>query len=170
MAELGQRPAGNYYGEPTQLDFDAYCELLSKNDAWMAWKTTAVLTGGANLLDGHPTHHYADSHKHDLQMMLRCCQTEMAEAEATWNAGGGLVAPYYFWRAAVLFSKQKRYWEEIKICELYLELVAKYAKHTGQVFEEGVPGGRGMKILERLEKARLKLHKQSVQKLQALPQ
>ena len=65
MTGLDQRPAGHYYGAAKELDDDAFWRLILGKPAW---QITAELTGGANLLDGKPTHQYADTHKHDLQM------------------------------------------------------------------------------------------------------
>jgi hypothetical protein len=70
-------------------------------------------------VDGDPTCTFADSHKHDLDVMLSCCKEELKNSNRT----GLVAAPFYFKRAAILAKKKKNYELEIKVCE---NLIASY--------------------------------------------
>lgn len=82
--------------------------------------------GGANLVDGKPTWHFAKEKKDDLNYMTRCADAELATMKAT----GLPAAPYYFERVAILLRKNKQYGEELQYCERYIHLVEQF--YAGQ--------------------------------------
>ena len=87
---------------------------------------TNTISGGvfSAKVDGISTYHYAETHKHDLPMMLRCCEEQLTNMA---TSGGG-AAPYYFKRAAILAKKEKNYELEITICESLINAYAIYAE------------------------------------------
>lgn len=105
----------------------------------------AELTGGANLVDGKQTWEYAENSKHDLDTMLRCCYAELKSQDCGRDWGA---APYYFERAAILLRKEKRYEDEVNICEIYLSAI-----QDNTYFFEHSPTVQ--KIKHRLNKAKI---------------
>lgn len=119
----------------------------------------AKATDGSNLVDGKQTWEHAESSKNDIDVMKKCCDAEIKTCQIT----GDVPAPYYFWRVAVLSRKQKNYAQEVKYCELYLDLLRETYKRDDMPFEtalkERVLSSRMCDIYERLPKARALLAK-----------
>lgn len=73
-------------------------------------------------VDGVLTNVLAHTHRHDVTMMLACAK---AEADSYWAqspASRVPAAPGCFERAAILLRKQKRYAEEVRICEEWVKI------------------------------------------------
>jgi len=117
------------------------------------------------IVDGQPTHAYAKTHKHDVDMMLRCCK---AEEDVYWAQEGDgprlAPAPYYFERAAILSRKAHDYSGEVAICERWVAMAHDFKERMAQNPETSIadvtkgPPSRG--IFERLPKAQALLAKQ----------
>jgi hypothetical protein len=78
-------------------------------------------------VDGLPTYAHADTGKHDLPTMLRCCEAEEANY---WKQPTGerlCAAPFYFLRVAILSRKAKDYASEISACERWQAIADDYA-------------------------------------------
>jgi hypothetical protein len=114
----------------------------------------AKVTNGANLVDGKQTSELAGSRKHDIDAMKKCCDAEIE----TYRKTGNVPAPYYFWRVAVLSRKQKDYAQEVKYCELYLDLLSKCYERDDMPLETALKerqlSATDSSIYERLPKAR----------------
>ena len=86
--------------------------------------------------------------------MKKCCDAEIE----TYRKTGDVPAPYYFWRVAVLSRKQKHYAQEVKYCELYLDLLREGYKRDDMTLETALKerrlSARMSSIYERLPKAR----------------
>ena len=79
-------------------------------------------------VDGVPTSFLAQTHRHDVTMMLACSK---AEADSYWSQPPGsrdTPAPACFERAAILLRKQKQYAEEVRICEEWVEIADSISK------------------------------------------
>lgn len=76
-------------------------------------------TEGKLFIEGKATYDIAHEKKHDLKVMLKCCESELKKFEITNLAP----APYYFERVAILARKAKDYDLEIQICERYIEVM-----------------------------------------------
>lgn len=76
-------------------------------------------TEGKLLVEGKDTYEIAHEKKHDLNVMLKCCESELNKFRITNLAP----APYYFERVAILARKAKDYDLEIQICERYIEVM-----------------------------------------------
>lgn len=114
-------------------------------------KIIAEVTGGANLVDGKQTWEYAEEKKHDIDIMLRCCEAELKSMRVT----GLGPAPYYFERVAILARKQRKYVLEVSICEKYIIAVDAYYKGTkGHAVADVRKGPRYQAIVKRLPKAK----------------
>lgn len=119
---------------------------------------------GLAAVEGKPTFAYATTHKHDIQMMFRCCE---AEESTYWSQPNGhrlCAAPYYFERAAVLSRKAKDYAGEVTICERWERIINDYMAQP--MVTEGRAalvhkGPRSVAILARLPKAKEPLQKQT---------
>lgn len=89
----------------------------------LSGKTTGELiikaTDGKLLVDGKATYELAHDKKDDLDVMYKCCESEIEKYSIT----GLAPAPYYFERVAILARKAKNYDLEIRICEQYIELM-----------------------------------------------
>lgn len=111
---------------------------------------------GKDLVDGKPAWAYAEEKKHDLDYMMRC-----AEAELEVMRGAGVVAaPYYFERVAILLRKQKRYADEIGVCENYIAAIETfYEGKDMRAFADVRKGPRFRAIVHRVRKARQLLDK-----------
>lgn len=72
-------------------------------------------------VDGVSNYHLAEIHKHDLDMMLKCCQSE---ENVYWAQQGRKIAPapFYFERVAILCKKAKDYSGEVAICERWIAM------------------------------------------------
>lgn len=110
-------------------------------------------------IDGKPTWQFAESHKDDLDMMLRACKAELENMAST----GFIVSPFYFERAAILAKKQKRYDIEVKVCEMLIlahEIFNDAYRVNGKKPPLNINGSpRYEKIAKRLPKARENLRK-----------
>ena len=60
---------------------------------------------------------------HELNEILKCCREEIQNSEDS----GIMPAPKYFEKVADLSRAEKRYENEIAICEMYISLVNQYA-------------------------------------------
>lgn len=77
-------------------------------------------------VEGLPTHELA-SRKDDLSIMLKCCD---AEEDNYWSQRSGsriCAAPFFFERAAILLAKQKRFTEEVSICDRWARIAEDYS-------------------------------------------
>ncbi|MGQ4879813.1 hypothetical protein ACOJCM_14705 [Billgrantia sp. LNSP4103-1] len=113
-------------------------------------------------VDGKPIYHYAESHKHDIEMMKRCCA---AIEGVYWSHGTMKMAPEprYFERVAILSRKAKDYEGEIDICRRWLAMEDDFmdwrqGDQRRGVIISGSPVAR--RIRERLPKAMALLDKQ----------
>ena len=74
---------------------------------------------------------FAETHKNDLPVMLRCCQEELNNLMTIGRAPSS----YYFERAALLARKEKNFELEVKIFELLItayEIYEEAYKKQGQ--------------------------------------
>lgn len=97
------------------------------------------------MVDGRPTYEYAQTHKDDLPMMLRCCD---AELQAMWQTHLS-PAPAFFEWAAILYRGQREYAREIEICERFLAELDRFLavpQHAGQVAHVRVESPRNCEI------------------------
>ncbi|MCL2790983.1 MAG: hypothetical protein FWD79_10120 [Desulfobulbus sp.] len=125
----------------------------------------AALSGEAftATVDDSPTYEFPESHKHDLPMMLRCCEAELRNMAST----GAAAAPFYFARAAILAKKEKNYELEVKICQL---LITAYRIYSAAHRENGVKSPINVRagtsyenIVKRLPVAKAKLKQLKVE-------
>lgn len=106
---------------------------------------------GANLVDGKKTWELAQEKKDDLEVMKRCCDSELI----TMEKAGLVPAPYYFERVAILSRKNKDYKQEIYYCEQYIEKVeAFYSEHGVDGIADVRKGSRYKAIVKRIPKAK----------------
>ena len=116
-----------------------------------------IKSKGANLIDGKQCWELAESHKHDLEMMIRCCERQIQDNTGRkWPTN--IPAPYSFTRTAIMLRKAKDYAGEIEICN-------KYIQHN-QLLEKKHPGvfstaHYNKKFEYRIERAKLLLEKQA---------
>lgn len=104
-----------------------------------------------------PTHELASSSRHDLQVMLECCEAEEANY---WKQPAGqraCAAPFYFERVAILSRKAKDYSTEVAVCERWKAIADDYAGQS--IVRDGMAalvhqGPRSVAILGRMDKAR----------------
>lgn len=111
----------------------------------------AKLIDDGAMVDGKPTYEYAQTHKDDLAMMLRCCD---AELQAMWQTHLS-PAPAFAERAAILYRRQGDYAREIEICERYLVELDRFLavpQHQGQAGAR--EGGIAQKLRDRIVRAR----------------
>ncbi|KLV05088.1 hypothetical protein ABT56_12885 [Photobacterium aquae] len=76
-------------------------------------------TDGELLVEGKATYEIAHDKKHDLEVMMKCCESELNKYRITDQAP----APYYFERVAILARKAKDYDLEVRICERYIAVM-----------------------------------------------
>ena len=131
---------------------DFLAKLVSDSEDLKPGETVATtitrVTGGANLVDGKPTYELAETQKHALDTMKRCCDAEIA----TWRQIGWVPAPYYFERVAILSRKHKDYRQEVEYCERYIDIVEQFRReHPGAPI---LKSPRYAAIKARLPKAR----------------
>lgn len=117
----------------------------------------AVITQFAdqkNLVDGLPTWEHAAAGKDDLELMVKCCYTELETMERV----GIVAAPYYFERVAVLLRKAGEAEREIEICDRYIDAVHRfYSCRSSESCADVRKGPRFAAIERRLAAARLRL-------------
>ncbi|QJQ94263.1 MULTISPECIES: hypothetical protein [Halomonadaceae] len=115
------------------------------------------------LVNGKPVHAYIESHKHDIDMMLECCQ---AIENVYWSHEGYKIGPEpaYFERVAILYRKSKNYSREVAICERWIAMAENFQAWLGENPEmrraDVTQGSRSKNIYERLPKAQELLKKQ----------
>ncbi|WP_318357628.1 hypothetical protein [Enterobacter sp.] len=113
-------------------------------------------TNGQLLVSGQATYELAETHKHDFEIMKKCCLAELENMKIT----GLIAAPYYFERAAILARKERDYAFEVEIIETYINEIATFYKAKSIRIGEGVMAGPTYKALEkRLVKAKQLLMK-----------
>lgn len=134
--------------------------LFGGSDATAARAVVTIRTSDARaaktvddgaMVDGRPTYEYAQTHKDDLEMMLRCCS---AELQAMWQTHLS-PAPAFFERAAILYRGQGDYAREIEICERYLAELDRFLavpQHAGQAGAR--EGGIAQKLRDRIVRAK----------------
>ena len=104
---------------------------------------------------GRPTYELAEEAKHDPEVCVACCEAELRAFEA--NNYQLAPAPYFFVRAAVLFSKLKD-WEAVAYwAETYLNALKLYREHARPGSAKVWNGPQAEKLKKCFEKARLKL-------------
>ncbi|MEE4463792.1 hypothetical protein V2S84_17080 [Azotobacter chroococcum] len=119
--------------------------------------------GAWACVDEKPTFAFATTHKHDLEMMLRCCD---AEESTYWSQPQGrrlCAAPSYFERVAILSRKAKDYAGEVTICERWERIINDYIAQPMVIDGRAAlvhKGPRSIAILARLPKAKELLQKQ----------
>ena len=62
-------------------------------------------------------------HNQNIHEMVKCCREEIQKSEDS----GIMPDPKYFEQVAILSRVEKRYENEIAICEMYIELMNQYA-------------------------------------------
>ena len=77
-------------------------------------------------IDGKPICDYVETHKHDIEKMKQCCDTEIE----AYNNGEGLgpPAPFSFRRVVILSSKAKNYEQEEEYCHKYIDLLEDWCR------------------------------------------
>ncbi|MFU2207238.1 hypothetical protein [Solidesulfovibrio sp. C21] len=150
-----------YFKKVDNLTFDEVWDSLSGSKQ----KTIPRIP----TVDGIPVYEYAETHKHDFEIMYRCCIAVLKESCTSKTTP----APHYFWRCAVLSKKAKRYDIEVKVCESYLEFVDRYCsemtadgKTLGKDCLDISQGPRVADMRKRLPKARVNLAKQQAAKIE----
>jgi len=81
-------------------------------------------------VNGIPTYELAEKGKHDLDLMLTCCEAEVKAFES--NQGQFAPAPFYFNRAMILLKKEKRWEELIRVAECYFKMIEEYKSKAGK--------------------------------------
>lgn len=110
-------------------------------------------------VNGVPTYELAEKGKHDLDLMLTCCEAEIKAFES--NRGQLAPAPFYFERAMILLKKEKRWEELIEIAECYFKMIEEY-KSKANNYSAKVWLGTGYEELKkRLDFAYSKLKKEA---------
>ena len=116
-------------------------------------------TDGAYLVDGLPTYELAHAKKHDLDVMQRCCESEMRKMREE----NIVAAPFYFERVAILARKKKDYRLEVETITSYISAVREHYKKNGYPLDAGVMAGpRFSAIAARLTKAKSLLTKENL--------
>lgn len=112
-------------------------------------------------VSGVSTHAYSESHKHDLEMMITCCNAELQAYRET----GQVPAPFCFERVALLARKQKKYALEAKVCEQYIRIIDKLkglppghprkpllmVDHMADTFRQRLPKAKELLLKQRRE-------------------
>lgn len=153
-----RRQVGAKAAPQNESDQSVYDAMFS--DGVTYGEAVAKATGGANLVDGKQTWEHAGDGKHNIELMKRCCAAEIETYEKT----GDTPSPYFFWRVAVLSSKQKNYEQEVEYLQSYLDILRQggYSRDD-MTLEEAVQKGaigRAGAICERLPKAKQRLENQ----------
>lgn len=126
-------------------------------DAGVSSGDIMAAMGRQAMVGGKPVYDYAQSHKHDIDMMLECCR---AIESVYWAHTGYKLGPEpaYFERAAILSRKAKDYSGEVAICERWIEMADDFqawlAENPKVRVADVTKGPRSMKIYERLPKAK----------------
>lgn len=118
---------------------------------------TALSLGIQPTIDGRPLYELAESHKHDLEVMMACCKKE---SESYWSQPAEArfsPAPFYFERAAILCRKAGKYELEVEVCKEWKSMISDYKKQ--QIVRDGRSvkthlGPRSKAIISRLPKAK----------------
>jgi len=133
---------------------------LMLNEGSTYGEAVAKATGGANLVDGKQTWEHAADSKDDIDIMKRCCAAEIETDKKT----GDFPAPFYFWRVAILSSKQKNYQQEVEYLQAYVDIVRRRYSRNDMSLDEAIQNrvlsARVCDIFERLPKAKERLAKQ----------
>jgi len=104
-----------------------------------------------DLVEGKQAWEVPEGKKHDIEVMKRCCDAELA----SMDKAGLVPAPYYFERVAILSRKEKNYKQEVLYCEQYIEKIdAFYSKNGTEGFADVRKGPRYQSIVKRLPKAK----------------
>lgn len=112
---------------------------------------------GLASVEGKPTFAYATTHKDDIEMMIRCCESEES---IYWSQSEGsrlCAAPYYFERVAILSHKARDYAGEVAICERWERIISDYMAQPMVIERRAAmvhKGPRSIAILARLPEAR----------------
>ena len=142
-----------------QDDFDSSVTGAMFNEGLTRGEAVAKVTDGANLVDGKQTWEHATEGKHDIELMKRCCEAELE----TYNKISDAPAPFYFWRVAVLSSKQKDYEQEVDYLQAYVDNLRRSYSRDDMSLEDAVTNrvlsARTCAIYERLPKAKARLEK-----------
>lgn len=101
-------------------------------------------------IDGRETYEYAESNKHDIECMKKCCNVELTKTEQECYAP----APYYFERVAILSRKEKNYTQEIEYCEKYALAIDDFRKKYGDPGANIALGAFYLSIPSRIDKAK----------------
>jgi len=127
-------------------------ERMLTNPGKTFGEAIAESTDGANLVEGKQTWQLANDKKHDIEVMEKCCDAELA----TYEKIGLVPAPYYFERVAILARKLKNFEQKVAYCEKYIAVVEDYYRKNNTPDIEGVKmGPRYQAIVKRLPRARL---------------
>ena len=142
-----------------QEHFDKSLTGAMLNEGLTRGEAVSKVTDGANLVDGKQTWEHAPEGKHDIELMKRCCEAEFE----TYNKIGDAPAPFYFWRVAILSSKQKNYQQEVDYLQAYVDNLRRSYSRNDMSLEDAVKNrvlsARTCAIYERLPKAKARLEK-----------
>lgn len=137
---------------------EAALKKLSENPDRMVshGEIMTEMMNGENLVAGKPTYEHANAGKHNIELMMKCCEAELKGMELA----GQIPAPYYFERVAILSRKEKNYRQEIDYCEKYINAVDDYfEKHDWANVTKSTPEAWYGKFKKRLPKAKALLAK-----------
>lgn len=141
-------------------EFDQPVAGVMFNEGLLRGEAVAKITGGANLVDGKETWEYSGESKHDIEIMKRCCEAEIETMEKI----GDWPAPFFFWRVAVLSSKEKNYQQEVDYLQTYVDILRRRYARKDMPLEHAVKkrvlSARVCDIYDRLPKAKARLAKQ----------
>lgn len=143
----------NVFKQPlTSRQYISSSSLMNKTTG----EIITELTDGQFLVNGKPVYELAHTYKHDIEIMLLCCKSELNKM----NVIGQVAAPFYFERAAILARKRKEYELEVEIIESYHCELNRFYRLNNLVVGSGVMAGpRFNAILSRLKKAKQLLEK-----------
>lgn len=116
---------------------------------------TIDLLGLQAKVDGVPTYDLFETGKHDLEAMLRVCESEELSYWGQPAGGRMCAAPAAFLRVAILSKKAKNLDQELFICRRWKRIAEDYASQLPVIRGEWAQahrGGSSRKILERLAK------------------
>lgn len=112
------------------------------------------------LVNGYPPSEYADSHRHDLDIMIKCCEACLYDCKKDNTPPGSV----YFERVAILSRKEKNYKQEIDYCKKYIKsvdnfFIKKHGYTIGNVPEDNKFKATMVKRLARAEELYAKSQK-----------
>ena len=110
-------------------------------------------------VNGVPTYELAEKGKHDLGLMLTCCEAEVKAFES--NGGRLAPAPFYFERAMILLKKEKRWKELIEVAECYFKMIEEYKTKGGKTGAKIWTGTLYEELQKRADFAYSKLKKEA---------